>query len=201
MLVSELTERLTLKTWDEFAKKVTEAYDDAPKFDPKAVPHWKALIRAIEKQFDQIAKTKGKTGKQRYEIKYVDYQPYENADEVIADLKKNKRLLVSTEYNNHPVWSPEQNLKFRAVHDVFGHMQGLTAFSLKGEIRAYNQHIKTLPQAAIPAMFTEVIGQASYKMTTGDFPTQKVALLKQFDYVNIGQMRKEDMKKKVLSLI
>ena len=38
----------------------------------------------------------------------------------------------------------------------------------------------------IPALFTEVVGQASHFIHRGFFPEQKIAFLEGFDYVNIG---------------
>lgn len=187
MDLSQLIERLVLDNWNQYALEVAEAYDIAPLYEEESVRHWKILISAVEKQFDQIAKTDARhSGAQRYEIEYVDYQPYKNSKEVINDLIKNKRLLVATEGNDHPVWTPEQNLKFRAVHDIFGHKHGSTSFAFKGEVRAYNQHLKTLPPESYPAMFTEVIGQAAYFNTRRKYPVQKITVLNEFDFVNIG---------------
>ena len=61
-----------------------------------------------------------------------------------------------------------------------------TGFDMKGELQAYNAHLKTIPKEAAGALFTEVVGQAAYFLTYGYFPEQKIALLPGFDYWNIG---------------
>lgn len=60
-------------------------------------------------------------------------------------------------------------------------------FSARGEFNAVSAHIRLAPKAVAPALFTEVAGQVSYFMCTGQFPTQKVALLPGFDYIQIGR--------------
>lgn len=192
MLLGELTEKLQPKTdWNSYVQKVSDAYMEAPDHEPGADIHWKVLIVAVEKQFDQIAEAHNKGGAQRYKVKYVHGQPYKSAKEVIDDLTNNHRILVSQEANTHPIWTPEQNLKFRAVHDIYGHFHGLNSFEVFGEIKAYNKHIKTLPRNAVPAMFTEVVGQACAFKATGDFQKQKICLLDQFDYYNLGVINDE----------
>ena len=57
---------------------------------------------------------------------------------------------------------------------------------MKGEVQAYNAHLHTVPPAAAPALFTEVVGQASFFINNGYFPEQKIAVLPGFDYFNIG---------------
>ena len=39
-----------------------------------------------------------------------------------------------------------------------------------------------------PALFTEVVGQASYYLHRGNFPEQKIAFLPGFDYFNLGKV-------------
>ena len=46
-----------------------------------------------------------------------------------------------------------------------------------------------VPKDAVPAIFTEVVGQASIAVTSGSFPSkQKIAVLKGFDYYNVGKV-------------
>jgi hypothetical protein len=74
-----------------------------------------------------------------------------------------------------------------------------TDFSLKGEIQSYNTHLKTMPPEAWPALFTEIIGQAStYFYQGGKFGEQKIALLDGFDYENIGVVDGYDIVNKEL---
>lgn len=56
----------------------------------------------------------------------------------------------------------------------------------KGEVKAYNLHRKLAPKDTWPALFTEVIGQACYANSRGEFPEQKVSVMPMFDPVNVG---------------
>ena len=100
-------------------------------------------------------------------------------------------LFVSKEANEHPLWTPEQNLHFRAVHDYIVHIlpgEKGPGFSRRGEIRAYNLHRRLAPRDAIPALFTEVVGQACYANARGEFPTQKIAVFRDVDFINVGEI-------------
>ena len=44
----------------------------------------------------------------------------------------------------------------------------------------------TVPEAAREALFTEVVGQASYFINYGEFPEQKITILEGFDKHNLG---------------
>ena len=124
------------------------------------------------------------------------------ADRMRQSVADTGRLMVSTADSDHPIYDAETNVKVRAVHDYMSHIQpkkpaGFTSHTVKGsikeEIRAYNIHLKTVPRKAIPALFTEVIGQVSTFYITGEFIEQKVCLLDGFDYVNVGIVKGYDI--------
>ena len=52
--------------------------------------------------------------------------------------------------------------------------------------------------AAAPALFIEVVGQASYYLYRGNFPEQKIAFLPGFDYFNLGKIEGYDIVNKEL---
>lgn len=187
-LVDEpLEEKLLLKTWDEYASRVSEAYLARPSSEPGLTSSWASLIRHVEKMFGQI--------QTRIKIEFVEEDPYRDEQDLFKDIEQNKRLQVYTGFSDHPIWTQEQNLKFRAVHDYLSHQAGKHSFGLKGEIAAYNQHVKTAPKDALVALFTEVVGQACVKIVTGAFPEQKITRLHGFDYVNLGKVDEEEFKK------
>ncbi len=165
------------ESW-EYAKAVADAYAAAPMYDKKAEPAYRALAQSIEKIFKQILS--------KVDVEFVAGQPYADDKELSEQVKKTGILYISTDFNEHPFFNAEQNLKFRAVHDWFSHIATGAEFSQRGELKAYNAQAKLTPQAALPALFTEVVGQAAYATTYGDFPPQKVAILPGFDYVNVG---------------
>ncbi len=177
-----LGEKLLLKPgpngWDLYGKLVAEAYLKAPAHEPSAVPAFEALVPFIEKMFKQI--------QSKVNVEFVDFHPYKNDQEVRNDIVKNKLLRIATVDSDHAVFDKETNAKFRTVHDYMAHFQRHTAFGLEGEIKAYNAHLQTVPSKAIPALFTEVLGQACTSVVTGKFAEQKIVLLKGFDYLNVG---------------
>ncbi len=193
----QLIERLELVSWNEYAALVADAYEAAPVHEPGAVKHWRAMARDTEKLFRRI--------KSRVNIEFVDYDPYPGHAAVVADIEQNNRLRVMTLYSDHPVFTPEENWMFRAVHDYMAHFQGEHFFdpagghrATKGEIASYNRHAKTFSREALPALFTEIIGQACYFHVHGQFPVQKVAVLRGFDYEHLGRVEGHDIQDKRL---
>lgn len=155
------------KITPEFEQQA-QRYNAAPEFDPDAVPLWDNLISDVERRYDEIAQ----------DIKIIpvnDDAPYKSAQEMIEDIQRNKQLKVSALHNEHPLWTPEQNLKFRAVHDFDGHFQSGADFTLQGEKRAFDSHAKTLQSdEARQALEVEVLGQAAAAVQSGKFQVQKV---------------------------
>ena len=181
-----LNEKLLLKPgangWDLYGKLVAQAYADAPKYDESAAPLFSALTPFVEKMFKQI--------QSRVSVEFVDEDPYKDDEDMRRQVKETGVLKIWKGGTDHPIFSREENLKQRAVHDYMAHIQPFggrgTGFDMKGEIQAYNSHLKTIPRGAAGALFTEVIGQASFFLNYGHFPEQKIALLSGFDYFNLG---------------
>ena len=153
------------------------------------------MVPFVDKMYKQI--------QSRIDIEPVDYHPYDvgldvdvtGADRMRQSVEDTGKLLVSKADAEHPVFDLETNVKFRAVHDYMTHIQpkipaGFTSAKEQGsihqELRAYNIHAKTVPKAAMPALFTEVVGQVCTFYITGKFQEQKVCILDGFDYINVG---------------
>lgn len=173
---------IRLKGGDEtrrYAKIVAQAYADAPDFDPAAVPAFQALARSLPKLFRMV--------QSKVEVVFVDGQPYRDDAHLVREVKRTGKLLVPRDFNNHPVFTPEQNLQSRAVHDWFAHLAPSAEFSQRGELRAYNAQAKLTPRAALPALFTDIVGQAMFATVYGYFAPQKIAILDGFDYVEVGR--------------
>jgi len=193
-----LNENLMLKPgpngWDLYIKIVAEAYMNAPEFEQRAVSSFKANVPFIEKMFKRI--------QSKVKIEFVDFHPYKTAEELRQDVKSTGIMKIATADAEHEIYSPEVNAKFRAIHDYMAHIQAIgsrgTEFTPRGEIAAYNVHLKTLPKAAVPALFTEVIGQVSVYSVTGKFAEQKICLLDGFDYYNLGVVEGYDIVNKEL---
>ena len=197
-----LVEKLALKPgpqgWDLYGELVARAYENAPSYEPglAAVTAFRGLKPFINKMFKQI--------QSRVNVEFVDDNPYPSEKEMCLDAFEKGRLKIWKGGTSHPVFSPEENVKLRTVHDYMTHCQRGTSFTLKGEIASYNAHMKTVPVGSAGALFTEVIGQASYFVNRGSFPEQKIAILKGFDFFNVGEVDPEiigyrlDPEKKIL---
>lgn len=171
---------LVLKDYRNYCRAVADAYDQAPDFEEDEVWRWKKLIKHVERFYRQMLT--------KVDVQFVPGQPYDSAPQMRREVNDTGVLLISKDFNEHPIFTPQQNLKFRAVHDYIVHIitgdQG-PDFSQRGEIKAYNLHRRLAPPDTWPALFTEVVAQACYHSTRGDFPVQKIAVLP-FDPYRIG---------------
>lgn len=178
---------LVLKDYDTYCRRVAAAYDSAPLVDESEAWRWKKLIAHVERFYDRMLS--------KVDVEFVPGQPYDTAEQMRREVKRSGALLISTDFNEHPLFTPEQNLKFRAVHDYIVHIipgeQG-PDFSQRGEIKAYNLHRRLAPPDTWPALFTEVAAQACYNSTRGEFPVQKIAVLP-FDPYRVGAEMEEDV--------
>jgi hypothetical protein len=210
---NNITEKMMLKNWDKYRQLVAKAYKDAPSMDSSVVKHWNALNRSNYTLFKRLlSKTKiilvtenqsdvGKTlnlaGKS-FKVEKTDGEPYGSQAEMKADWEKNKEIKISIDYSDHPIFSVEDNVIFRCVHDFIVHILGNHPFGDKGEIASYNLHAKLVPPDALPAIFTEIVGQACYAVEYGEFGEQKIAVLNGFDYKKVGVVTGYDVQNKAL---
>lgn len=208
-----ITEKLELKSWDEYLKLVAKSYSEAKDYDSSVVHHWTALnasnyilFKRLLSKVEVVFCTSNKSevgiltiaGKKFKRI-YMAGDPYETAAEMASATKSTGRLFISSDYSVHPVFSVVDNIVFRTVHDYIVHILGGHPFGGKGEVAAYNLHAKLVPKDAIPAIFTEVVGQGSVAITTGSFPSkQKIAVLNGFDFINVGKVDGHEIKDKEL---
>ena len=171
-------------------------------FNEKEVYHWQALnvsnyklwkrliskvdVIFVSSDMNFAEKEKITIFDKRYELIYKKEQPYKNQKEMKEDYVKNNRIYISTDYSNHPYFSIIDNIVFRTVHDFIVHILGNYEFGLKGELQCYNLHSKMASKEAVPALFTEVVGQVCKVIIDGKFPKQKVDIIKGVDFYNIG---------------
>jgi hypothetical protein len=160
-------------SWIDQKEEIAKAYRALPVFDPKALPAWEALANETRAQAKAIMR--------QIDVQVVDDpEPYETAQEMCEDIKRNGRFLVSRANSDHPVWSPEDNINFRIVHDVIGHCQSGGDFSWRGENMACGVHFPLVSSLAQEALFTECIGQTAYYSFYRGFGPQKVGLMSEF---------------------
>lgn len=196
-----LNESLELRDFHYYATLVAKAYKNAPSMDRSALSHWRALQKAVARQFKMISRGEDEPynpKRQRYRVVFSSENPYKTAEDMRAQVRKTGDLVIWNGESEHPVMSAEENLKLRAVHDYFAHIAGGAGFGLRGEISAYNRHMNFTPKQAAPALFTEVVGQAAYALVYGSFPKQKIVVLKGFDPFKIGEVSGHSIQSKDL---
>lgn len=196
-----IKEKISLKDKQEnYYQLVAKKYDEAVDYDPSVLPHWVALNKSNHQWFNRInsevdlifyslkpvaedstIKIDGKT----FDLVHLDKDAYDTQPEMKNDYTQNGRLYISIDYSDHPYYTLEDNIVFRFVHDYLVHIKGNYSFG-RGEINSYNLHVKLVPKEAVPALFTEIVGQVSYAMTFNKFPKQKIVVLDGFDFYNIG---------------
>lgn len=210
----DINEKLILKDWDKYVQMVSDAYLSAPDFDNSVVHHWESLntsnytlFKRLLSKVDVIFVSNNRENvgtinilNREFPIEYIDKSDeYKTQEEMKIDYQKTGKLKISIDYSDHPIFSVEDNIVFRTVHDFIVHILGDHGFGAKGEIASYNRHSKLAPPDALPALFTEVTGQACVAVQTNTFPKQKIAVLNGFDYKNVGQVEGYDVVQKSLS--
>ncbi len=175
------------------ARRIALAYDAMPVIPPTrqmledAGLAYSALVREVEDQFEAIVESS-------FRIAFVANDPYQSSAVMMADLRDHRRLRVlkTSPGQRHPFMTADQNDRFRAVHDFFGHAMEGFQFGPRGEDNAWREHGRMFASAAIPALTTETRGQncwvnfaCGHEFITSSlrpFATQKFGLLPAFAY-------------------
>lgn len=155
------------------AARIADAYDELPTVQEEAFPAYTALATEVEAQFDYMTKTMG------VKVEFVDADPYKTSREMFADVSTGTlKVLRTASTGSHPFFTDDQNDKFRAVHDFFGHAATGRGFGQDGEESAWVHHSQMFTETARGALTTETRGQNSFYNTRNQgFAEQKVALL------------------------
>jgi len=146
------------------AKAIANAYDVLPLYDLSNIEVCIAYtLFAVEvcDLFTFAQQTLGIT----IEPWKKDGQPYQNSTEMFTDVERNLHLYVFVGGEPHALLgyadSPRLsvNVKFRAVHDLFGHAAEGYQFGQRGEENAWLVHSQMFTPLAQKAMTTETRGQ------------------------------------------
>lgn len=143
-------------------------YQNADTIEKRHLYAWKILAEETTRLFEALPKD--------LRVRFLPGQPYATAA-AMHSVIRTRHLVISTDHNFHPVWSTEENLRFRAVHDWYGHILTGYDFTLEGERGAYEATAELHTPSAKHALFTEVYVQALYAIVFGHFPEQKVVLV------------------------
>ena len=184
------TERPTFegtRTLDkERAKRISDAFDamkHSPN-DPEVAAAYEALSKETVDQYNAFLDA-------GYTVEINNEEPYANSQEMIDDLRNNKRIKIfSTEsgFGETPITAKQRkenpllattkfkdvngepmliNDLFRAVHDFYGHAELGNSFGPLGEENAWNVHSRMFSPLARRAMTSETRGQNSYVNFSG----------------------------------
>lgn len=128
-----------------------------------------ALNEHVNRQYQHLTETMGIS----HETTSGD--PYANPRELREDVSTNRRIrtLATGSTGGTEQMSPEMNDKFRAVHDVFGHLAIGRDFTRHGEEAAAQHHAQMFPPEAHAALFSETRAQNSALIRSGQFPENK----------------------------
>ena len=196
-----IREKLELRNWTNFVELVANSYEDLVEYDSSVTNHWESLNKSNHSLFKRLlskvnviftTNDKSKVGNinidgASYKIIFIEQKDeYQSASEMRNEFNNTGILKISIDYSEHPIFSVIDNIVFRTVHDYMAHILGGHDFGAKGEIASYNRHVKMAPKEAIPALFTEVVGQACYTIQNNRFPKQKIAVMDGFDFINLG---------------
>lgn len=167
-------------TWENERPQIAEAYAEAPTYDPKAAGAWKELGEDSQRRAEAIA------NQIRVDFTHDPY-PYKNVNEMQDDIRNKQHVTISKANLSHPLWSSDQALAYRLVHDVLGHAAVGGDWGWHGENGATSAHMPLLSPNAQKALFTEAIGQAAHNSYYQQIAPQKITFLD--DYLTKVQER------------
>jgi hypothetical protein len=104
-----------------FVVAVAEAYDAAPSYSRKDQKYWNVLIQHTKLTLFKRLKGTG------IKVVFQEEDPYDKYGDaamkfMMYDIVVNHQLKIYTGFSdNHPTFSEEDNIIFRAVHDFFTH--------------------------------------------------------------------------------
>lgn len=167
MRISNLIEGVSLRNnmaLTAYMVTVAEAYHAAPMHDPSADKYWAALNRST---MDKLMK---RLSGGQIDVTYSPNDPYaqftsDPRDQIkymLYDMVVFKKLVIYSGDNSHPIFSEEENLAFRAVHDFFAHGKIRTAFYTQLKTVAKDMGLTKLPSIAEARPLLDRIDMAKY---------------------------------------
>ncbi len=141
-------------------KASTELKPKPEGVDQRTYDSYRDLVIETRAQWDHITGPKSKGGL-GLKVTVSKTDPYPDSAAMRADVAKGK-LRVFGGDSDHPLMTNDQNVMFRAVHDVYGHAAEGHEFGPRGELNASIKHSQMYSDTARPAMLTETHGQNSY---------------------------------------
>jgi hypothetical protein len=150
------------------------------KVDPLVARAYQQLEAQTDQQFAALTDPQGP-----YRVSVVgtsEFTPYSDAEELAASVLASRTLQVTTSAADraHPLLGGEVGgayYRFRAVHDLLGHVATGYGFDRDGEYSAWLVQRSRYTGLARWAAATELHGEISALWTTREFPEHKAVLL------------------------
>lgn len=144
---------------------VQRAYKEAqaaPTEAPGIRDSYGAMQQHVDQQYKFMSAPREQGG-MGLQHEVTEHDPYPTSEDMAKDVQQGKIKTMSTATTGgHEFFSNEDNDKFRAVHDVFGHAAIGRGFSRHGEEAAFLSHRQMFPKEAHPALASETRGQNSF---------------------------------------
>lgn len=140
------------------------AYRDAEQRseDPHIRASYEAMRQATNEQYEHMTRPREQGG-MGMKVEVTDHDPYPTPAHMAEDVARGRIKVLSTKATGgHNYFTDEENDRFRAVHDVFGHAAIGRGFTRHGEEAAFLHHRQMFPDAAHAALASETRGQNSY---------------------------------------
>ncbi len=174
---------MTVRLDEMRARNVAEAFASTPSApgDPLVSAAYSALERESDSLFRRL--TDGRPG--GFEVVFTEcLRPYDCDAEMIVAARETRQLQVVASKldreRRHPWFSTRfggSYDRFRAVHDLMGHVGPGLGFDRHGEYEAWLRQARFHSAWARAALATELHGEHSVTWTTGNPPEHKALLL------------------------
>lgn len=92
-------------------------------------------------------------------VVYQSEDPYDDYQDMAETVGEEQQLRVYNQHTDHPYFTHDQQLAFRAVHDWYGHLSADVDFTPEGEYRKYMHMRRHFRPEENRVMFAEVVGQ------------------------------------------
>lgn len=160
-------------TFSDQMAEIAQAYAKAPLYDAKASASFMALAKDCERRAEALGA--------HLQIQVVNEpEPYAKPEQMIDDIKKRRKLVVSRAGADHPLWSVDQVVAYRICHDVLGYAAADSGWDWYGENEAFAAHVSLVPAEAQKALFTESIASTAYAAYYKAYGPLKICVFPQF---------------------
>ena len=186
-----------LQPLDDLAYEVAACFLAAPSSsrDPKVLAAYQALERQSDRAFEALIRDAPDHG---VRVVFTRCErPYDSDREMVGAARGEGLLEITTAATEpdrrHPLMGCELGGaydRFRAVHDLVGHVRPRLGFDRDGELAAWQQQRCLYDAMARWALATELHAEHSVLWTTGSFSAHKATLLDRDLLARSGRARR-----------